>query len=712
MAESRSTARGTLLTYVMGLVAFLCLIGAAADFFFVANYSGADAEFLNDASTAAVQTQAIPNDARQALKGNAQAFGNLADGEQRMTNALTMMGSGDPQNLMPPASGAVANSLNLLQQQWQNAQKAVNTIANARASVLVSVQAAQAVHSEMPNYIASWNSLVKRMSDHNLSRSDINLASGQALLASQTLQDMDQMMSGTGDITTAGQNFVNNVNDFGNVLTAFINGSPQLNVTALPNYSDIQAALGKLQSQYQTLNSNLQTLAPSASAIVDWGHARRTLESLSPQMLGNAQDIISSYQAQRLARPFKPWYGYLLGGIALFLIIALVVRYQSTGDARRAARAQQEMNERNQQSIMRLMDELATLADGDLTVHLEVTEDITGAISDSINYTIEALRDLVKTINDTAVQVDSAARQTEATATHLAEAAENQNAQITTATASITNMAKSVEQVSANAERAAEVARSSVNIAHKGGEAVRRTINGMTNIRETIQETSKRMKRLGESSQEVGDIVELINDIAEQTNILALNAAIQASTAGEAGRGFGVVADEVQRLAERAAGATRQIETLVRTIQSDTNEAILSMEQSTAGVVNGAQLAEDAGHALDEIEAVSNNIAKLIQIISGAAREQAQAATEVSSTMSVIQEITSQTAEGTAVTARSIGKLAALSADLRRSVSGFTLPGEEEHAWGADGEHEADVPSLDEAHGSSQSELATAGGSA
>src|SRR5699024_5341357 len=221
---------------------------------------------------------------------------------------------------------------------------------------------------------------------------------------------------------------------------------------------------------------------------------------------------------------------------------------------------------------------------------------------------------------------------------------------------------------------ASEVANHSVEVAHSGGEAVRRTIEGMTSIRESIQDTSKRMKRLGESSQEIGDIVELINDIAEQTNILALNAAIQASTAGEAGRGFGVVADEVQRLAERAGSATRQIETLVRTIQSDTSEAIISMEQSTSGVVSGAQLAENAGHALEEIEKVSNTMARLIGIISSAAREQAQVASEVSGTMGVIREITSQTAEGTAVTARSIGKLATLSAELRRSVSGFTLP--------------------------------------
>ncbi|MGH8128732.1 MAG: methyl-accepting chemotaxis protein, partial [Gammaproteobacteria bacterium] len=634
MADSRTAARGTLLTYVVGLLALICIVAAAADFFFVAQYSVYDTEFLNQASTVAIQSQALPNEARAALNGDRQAFGNLADSANQMSRALAVLGSGDPQTLMPAASGGVASSLGLLQQQWPAVNQSAQTIAKARTSALVSIQAAGAVRQAMPAYVDAWNQLAQTMAAHGLSRDLINQASAQALMAAQTSHDMDLMMSGSGNFTAATNAFVNNVNSFGDILNAFANGSPQMNIAALPNYSDIQAALGTLQTQYQALNSNLQTLSPVATSIVDWQKARLALNVAGPQMLSNAQDMQAGYLTQMKARPFKPLYGYILGGLALLFIMALVFRYQMTGDARRAARAQKDMNDRNQQSIMRLMDDLATLADGDLTIQLEVTEDITGAISDSINYTVEALRDLVVTINDTAVQVDSAARQTEATASHLAEAAENQNTQITTATASITQMAQSVELVSANAERAAEVAGSSVNIAHKGGEAVRRTIDGMTSIRETIQETSKRMKRLGESSQEVGDIVELINDIAEQTNILALNAAIQASTAGEAGRGFGVVADEVQRLAERAGGATRQIETLVRTIQSDTHEAILSMEQSTSGVVNGAQLAEDAGHALDEIEAVSNNIARLIQMISGAAREQAQVASEVSSTMS------------------------------------------------------------------------------
>ena len=277
-------------------------------------------------------------------------------------------------------------------------------------------------------------------------------------------------------------------------------------------------------------------------------------------------------------------------------------------------------NERNQQAILRLLDELSSLADGDLTVQATVTEDITGAIADSINYAIEALRELVTTINGTAIKLDAATRQTQALSTHLAKASSAQSKQIAAASESIAAMAASTEEVSGNAERSADVARHSVDIAHKGGDAVRRTIDGMNAIRENIQETSKRIKRLGESSQEIGNIVELINDIAEQTNILALNASIQASMAGEAGRGFAVVADEVQRLAERAANATKQIEVLVRTIQADTNEAVVSMERTTTDVVGGALLAENAGAALEEIEQVSNQIASLVQNISASAR--------------------------------------------------------------------------------------------
>jgi twitching motility protein PilJ len=365
-----------------------------------------------------------------------------------------------------------------------------------------------------------------------------------------------------------------------------------------------------------------------------------------------------------------------IAGLVALAITWLQVREQraAANQQRLAIDAQRTENERSQQAILRLLDELSSLADGDLTVQATVTEDITGAIADSINYAVEALRGLVLTINHSSLQVDGATRQTQALGQHLAKASGAQSKQIASATESAGGMASSAEEVSGNAERAADVARHSVEVAHKGGDAVRRTIDGMNTIRETIQETSKRIKRLGESSQEIGNIVELINDIAEQTNILALNASIQASMAGEAGRGFAVVADEVQRLAERAANATKQIEVLVRTIQTDTNEAVVSMERSTTDVVGGALLAENAGAALEEIEQVSNQIASLVQNISASARQQTSAAQAIARNMQVLKEISAQTADSTTATSNAIAKLGELSAGLRRSASGFRLP--------------------------------------
>ena len=366
----------------------------------------------------------------------------------------------------------------------------------------------------------------------------------------------------------------------------------------------------------------------------------------------------------------------LVALVPLVLLLKLLGRFNAAIEQQRqAAELQRTESDRNQQAILKLLDEMASLADGDLTVQATVTEDITGAIADSVNYAVEALRKLVATINQSAIQLDGATRQTQALASHLAKASGAQAKQIGSATESIAAMAASTEEVSGNAERAADVARHSVDVAHKGGEAVRRTIDGMNTIRETIQETSKRIKRLGESSQEIGNIIELISDIAEQTNILALNASIQASMAGEAGRGFAVVADEVQRLAERAATATKQIEVLVRTILTDTNEAVVSMERSTTDVVGGALLAENAGAALQEIEQVSNQIASLVQNISASSRSQSTAAQSIARSTQVLREISAQTSDSTSATSQAIIKLADLSAALRKAVSGFRLPG-------------------------------------
>ena len=658
------------------LVLFVVCVGLAAwNFVQVGLYSSRDKEFRQLSAEQQLISQSIVRSADLAVAGNQDAFQQLLNARDQFDNSINLMGNGDPQTLMPAASGEVLSEVQVLQTQWTPVRNALQTILAAHDSILVANQAVAGVRQAVPDMIKGWDSLAEAARNRNANKNTVYYAAKQGGYGQVILRDVNLLTTGGhGDVSGVPADLNDTIRDFSRITKGMQDSDTQLGLIGVTD-ADLLPTLRQIYINFGKFNVAVGSLPPKMLELMgDVQKADGIIHDQSDQLLTNAQAISTSYEGGVNSRLFRPVLGYVLGVAGMFLLLVILWMYVLGGDARRAAQLQQETNERNQQAILRLLDELGSLADGDLTVQVTVTEDITGAIADSINYALEALRGLVATINDTAVQVDAAARQTQATTTHLAEASVNQSKQINTASQSITDMAKSIEQVSANAERSAKVAAQSVEIAHKGGEAVRRTIDGMNSIRETIQETSKRIKRLGESSQEIGDIVELINDIAEQTNILALNAAIQASMAGEAGRGFAVVADEVQRLAERSANATRQIEALVKTIQTDTNEAVISMEQSTAGVVGGAQLAENAGSALDEIEKVANHIATLVQSISNAARQQASTAGEVSRTMNVIREITAQTTEGTNATAVSVGKLAALATEMRKSVAGFKLP--------------------------------------
>lgn len=432
----------------------------------------------------------------------------------------------------------------------------------------------------------------------------------------------------------------------------------------------MRESLTGIKSEYDdVLKSASATILSNSAQIVKVRQASAAIFAQSDELLANLNKL-SGGSSLAIALP------------ALLLILCLVaflfsvfklLALRGQSDKQRVANLQEEYD-RNQNAILRLLDEIADLADGDLRSYATVSEDFTGAIADSINFAIDQLRDLVSRITETSQEVAQYTANTQGITHQLAEASEHQAQEIAGASAAINEMAISIDQVSANAEESAVVAERSVQIAANGAEVVNRSIEGMDTIREQIQETSKRIKRLGESSQEIGNIVALINDIADQTNILALNAAIQASMAGEAGRGFAVVADEVQRLAERSASATKQIEGLVKTIQTDTNEAVISMEQTTSEVVRGASLTKDAGVALDEIQNVSTNLARLIANISDAAKLQSASAGHIATTMNVVQEITSQTTTATFDTARSVSELANMAESLRESVTDFKLP--------------------------------------
>ncbi|MFA4771737.1 methyl-accepting chemotaxis protein, partial [Xanthomonas perforans] len=608
-----------------------------------------------------------------AVSGDAKAFAAFKETKGRIDSTVSELDSRYGQE------SSIASSMAQLKATWVPLSKNADQVIASEPAVLGLAGNAERFSGSVPQLQAQLNEVVRAMTVSGAPASQIYNTLQQVVVAGTMARRVTEMRAGGANAAASGDALARDSVVFTQMLEGLRTGNEELGIAAVRNPAAL-SALEQSQAQWTTMKKDVDAILASSRNLFAAQSSAAALTAGSGKMLEDSKklfDAFSAFGSVRDTRLFPNfWLGVVSGLVALLAIIGFVwssvrvrtreqdVRYQS----------QVEFNSRNQQAIMRLLDEISSLGEGDLTVKASVTEDMTGAIADAINYAVDELRHLVTTINDTSAKVAVSTQETQATAMQLAEAAGQQANQITTASERISEIAASIEQVSRNSTESAEVAQRSVVIAAEGAGVVRETIQGMDQIRDQIQETSKRIKRLGESSQEIGSIVELINDISEQTNILALNAAVQAASAGEAGRGFAVVADEVQRLAERTSSATRRIEGLVQTIQADTNEAVSSMEQTTSEVVSGARLAEDAGTALTEIERVSNALNNLIKNISIAAHQQSAAATDITQTMGVIRQITSQTSQGAEQTAESIGNLAQLAADLRRSVADFKLP--------------------------------------
>ncbi|HPF59170.1 MAG TPA: methyl-accepting chemotaxis protein [Candidatus Competibacteraceae bacterium] len=685
MRDSRdhSALKGFSVTYLSllgALVLSIVLMGVI--FILLAGQNEQNETQYNLASEQRLLSRAIVTEALEAARGKESAFVRLKDNRDRFELILNGQQKGSDTLGLSPVREGVRPALEELTNRWKPIRDEIDSILAGREPVVSVNNFVPLLESSLTQMNNLSDEIAKSLASNRGDPRQVYQATKQLQLGEQIVIDLKRILSEGGlGAATAADRFSRNVNLFGRILRGMREGGQGIDRVTIP---DSASKLADLTELFKTLEAETNRIIQKAPELVKVQNAAQGIADKGDGLLEATTRFLEATVAQGrqislFGIPLGYPIAYALGIVALILLLALLFvqnreSRQQLVDAEQRKQETEEQNRRNQDAILRLLDELGNLAEGDLTVQASVTEDITGAIADSVNYAIEALRDLVSTINSTSGLVAAAVQETSAIADRLAKSSEIQARQIENASATVMQMAQSMDEVSSKTAASAEVAEKSVGIAHEGGDRVRRTISGMNTIREHIQDTSKRIKRLGESSQEIGDIVALINDIADQTNILALNAAIQASAAGEAGRGFAVVADEVQRLAERSSNATKRIEMLVKTIQADTNEAVISMEKSTSEVVGGAGLAEKAGEALEEIEKVSAKLAELIDEISKSAGQVSEMASRVSSAMISINEITGQTAESSVATASAIGKLNQLAQELRQSVAGFRLP--------------------------------------
>ena len=653
----------------------ISLVFVTITFFLLARHAQNEQEWISLATDVQVTSQQLAKSAGEAASGNLDAFLELRNSRNKIAIAMEGLRTGSASGNLPATPQAVDMPMKQLSLSWDRMSTNSSSILNREKLILELASARNIVQANIPGIQKNTDASIRALTESGAPTNQLVFASRQLVLADRILRRVSEVLQGGSNAVSAAENLGKDRDLFEQVLSSLLSGNTRLGITRVRNTQALQS-LGKVKSLFETIKPQISAILGSSSDLFEVRGAADEIFLGSRDVFDQAsslKDAIAELPQTRL------WPSQTTGviGLAVMILLVWILVYSFLSAERRRAKIAAKTNKQNQQAIMKLLDEMSSLADGDLTVQASVTNDITGAIADSVNFAIEQLRELVKGIKFTSQEVAGSALKTRSSTSELAKAAAEQAQQVGAATKTVQKMATSFDNMAKRSSESSEVARNSVDIAHTGGEKVRETISGMDTIREQIQQTSKRIKRLGESTQEIGDIVELINGFSEQTNVLALNAAIQAASAGGAGKGFAVVADEVQQLAESATNATRRIETLVQTIQTDTFEAVVSMESTISEVVSGARLAEDAGTALEQIESVSKDLSRLIADISAEAHTQSASATDISGLMKRVQKVSIQAAEGSTQTAASVDELAELVMQLSDSVTDFKLPEED-----------------------------------
>jgi twitching motility protein PilJ len=617
-------------------------------------------------------SQRLAKAAQQASQGNVAAFKQLKESREEFAAAMNLLLSGGQAGgvSLPATADAARPALDTLNAEWSRSERNAGLVLAEERNLLALGRSVRAINDGNP-VLQELADEAAALSVQTGGSARQNAFASQLMMLTQRIGKNANTMLAEAQVDPEVSFLLGkDVNTFRDILQGLLAGSEALRIQRVGE-GELRGKLGEIDAAFKEYRTAAANILGNQQGLVNAKRATFNLFNDSEALLAAAEKLNAAYETQLGSRRIN---AIILAVVSLLaLAVLLLIGKAYLDDSRLRAEESERQNRSNQEAIQRLLDEIGNLADGDLTVRAQVTEHVTGAIADSINVTIDELRRLVAGINDASSQVTTATQQAQTVSGKLLEAAQKQAGEIQGAGQSVTQMAQSMIEVSNKASDSAKVAAASLSAAGKGAEAVQNAIKGMNDIREQIQETSKRIKRLGESSQEIGEIVQLISDITEQTNVLALNAAIQAASAGEAGRGFTVVAEEVQRLAERSGEATKHIGAIVKSIQRDTQDAIEAMERSTQGVVQGAKTADEAGQALREIEGVSTQLAELIASISSATQAQAASANKVALNMKVILGITQLTTDGTKQTAAATGRLTALAEGLKSSVAGFKL---------------------------------------